>query len=39
LKSAKLYCKFTESCFSERVLPFPAKSVNLRNLRIHSGLS
>ena len=34
MKSAKLYYKFTESCFSEKVLPFPVKSVNLCNLRI-----
>ena len=37
MKSAKLFCKFTESCFSEKALPFPVKSVNLCNLRIETA--
>jgi len=36
LKSVKLHCEITESCFSEKVLPFPVKSVNLCNLRIET---
>jgi len=29
-----LYYTLAEPCFSEKVLPFPVKSANLRNLRI-----
>jgi hypothetical protein len=37
MKLRNLYYPLAEPCFSEKVLPFPVKSVNLCNLRIETA--